>query len=367
MNTETQPDLPLVVDTAPEPTIEVEIEGLKPEAAPPAPAPTPEPAPAPAADDGSVEVDLAPAEPESAPEPQDKGPDPVTALQAQLERMRERAKAERDGRLEAERTVQAREAALARETRGRAEAQMHAIVNAIAAEKGEAEAIKTEMRAAQAAGDVDRIAEAQMRLGEIGSRLASLNEGRANLDAYLKNPQRQAPPSAPPQRRAEPQRPAPAADDLDDTPADPIDAYIGRQTPRVQQYLRTRDARSWLSNTQSAAKLASAHHAAIAEGYVEETPGYFAFIDDKMGVAKMEPPKKAPTPKPVKAPVAAAPISAKASSAPAPSNGTNPRTVTLTAKQVQAAKDLGLSNAEYAKRVWQMKQPDWNGPKFGGN
>src|SRR5688572_20149686 len=140
MNTETQPDLPLVVDTAPEPTIDVQIDETPKEAAPaPAPAPTAPAEPAPAnPEDGSVEVELTPAEPEPEPEPKDKGPNPVAELQAQLERMRERAKAERDGRLEAERTVQAKEAALARETRGRADAQMHAIVNAIAAEKGEA-------------------------------------------------------------------------------------------------------------------------------------------------------------------------------------------------------------------------------------
>ncbi len=249
---------------------------------------------------------------------------------------------------------------------------MHAIVNAIAAEKSEAEGLKVAMRAAHVAGDPEGVADITMKLGEIGSRLASLNDGKAQLDAYIRNPARAAPPKPPAQadRRRPPQQPA-AHDDLDDGPAaDPIEAYIGRQTPRVQQYLRTRDAKGWLADPRSSSRLAAAHHSALSEGYVEESPGYFAFIDDKMGVAKVDNSAnggtKKPAPKQGKATVPAAPVSAKASAA--PTNGvTNNRVVTLTAAQQDAARSLNLTNAEYAKRVWAMKQPGYGGPKFGGN
>lgn len=309
---------------------------------------------------GQPVVAAVPNEP-AAPEPPakqvDKGPDPVAELQQQLARMRAQAEAERVARAEAERIADVATTEVYRSRLGQADAQLHAIVNAISAEKNEAEIAEQAYAKAAAEADWDAAAKAQRLISRCEARLASLEDGKAQLEAWIQNPQRKAEGkrTAP---RATPQQPAIAPD----ATGDPIDEYIAKQSPRVQTYLKSRD-RNWLADPKQSQKLAAAHYTALAEGYAEESNGYFAFIDEKMGLkTDMKTEKKEP-PRAAKPAIPAAPATQKS----ATSGGVNGMRVTLTPGQKKAAEDMGIPLAEYAKRVWMMQQPGWNGPKFGGN
>lgn len=350
---------PVTFEVEPQATIEVEIQPeLKLEAPVVVDKPIVTAEPPKAVEPAPVEIDVSP-QVEEPPVREEARPDPAVAeLQAQLERFKERSKQDRAARAEAERKAQSHEAEIANNKQELAQTRLHAIVNAIHAEKSEAETLKQALRKAHTDGDADGVADITMKLGEIGSRMASLNDGKSQLETYLKNPRR---PEAP---KRQPQRPAAVEADADDEGSgDPVEDYIAAKTPRIQQFLRSRD-RTWVADPKVNRKLVAAHHSALAEGYVEETPGYFAFIDEHMGVKVEQPKKAAPPRQAAKASVPAAPVSAKAATSP-PSATSNMR-VTLTPGQQQAAKDLGIPLAEYARRVWQMQQPHYEGPKFGG-
>lgn len=324
--------------------------------------------------DGPVAVEI-PAEPTEDKDEAAKGPDPVAELQAQLERMRESSARMQENALAERRAREAaeQEARAAREESGNknieiADTRLHAITNAIAAEKGEAEALKAALRQATADGDMDKVADINMKFGEIGSRLRELNDGKAQLEAYLRAPRK---PAAAQRPTVQPPRPteqtAPAASQ---TTGDPAEDYIRSMPPRVQDYLRGRD-KTWLTDKRTNDKLVAAHFTALSEGYAEESPGYFARIDDQMGV-KTEAPGVSPgtvpaarraAPARAKPAIPAAPTSPKAATSGQTEGGQ--RTVTLTAREQEAAKSQGLTNQEYGRRKWIMSQPGWTGPRFG--
>lgn len=289
-------------------------------------------------------------------------PDPISELKNQLLAMERRAEVERRGREAAEeearqRAYEADRAAYEAERQRfvAMDAQRQAIVNAIHAEKADAEGLKRQLREASEAQDFDRIAEINMQLGQIGARLSELDEGRRQVEGYLRQqPRREAPPERQPPRKAAPPQPA----------ADPVDAFIANLTPRSQTYIRNRD-RSWVADERTNLKLRAAHMKAMAEGIEQDSDAYFAKIDDEMGFKKAEP-KPAAAIQPKKPTAPAAPVTHKAAS-PAAANNTGGLTVKLSPRQVQAAKDLGISVSEYARRVHAMSQPSFNGPKLGQN
>lgn len=314
-----------------------------------------------------VEVEPAPEAPAKPAEP-----DPAVAeLRAQLDQMtrnahmeRQRSDNERSLREEAEaNAVKALEVAEARRY-SQMQAQAQAISNAIAAEKADAESLKQQLRSAREGQDIDRETEIGMKLGEIGARIAQLKDGKDQLEVALKAPPRK--PILPasnrerlPERRAEPQ-PQPQQPP---TSGDPVEDFIQRLSPRTQGYLRARD-RNWVADERSNTKLRGAHQIAIADGHNIDSDTYFEKIDEIMGYKTKADPVVPAAPVARRAAVAAAPVTHKGATNPSAVNG---KTVTLTPRQQQAAKDLGIPLAEYAKRVYEMNKPTWGGPKFGQN
>lgn len=295
-------------------------------------------------------------------------PDPIVELSSQIEKLRAQGKIDRQAREAAEREVNTATNEAYVSKAEVAQARLHAIANAVAAEKNEAEIAEAAYAKALSESDFTEAAKQQRAMSRCEHRLADLDDGKHQLEAWLKGhaarkPEPRKPGTAPQVRQVQP---APTQETAEpETTGDPVEDYVAKQSPRVQQYLRGRDYKNWLSGPQSY-KLAAAHNLALSEGYSEESNGYFSFIDEQMGI-KNEKPESGPGPKKAvvtkKATVPSAPVSQKSGSPGALSN----RTVTLSPQQQQAARDLGLSVAEYAKRVWMMKQPDWKGPKFGGN
>jgi hypothetical protein len=293
-------------------------------------------------------------------------PDAAAELKAQLEELRakmardqEETTRERSLREAAEQRAQQVHQEMGRREFELFETRRHAIENAIAARKSDADALERTLAMAARSNDHATSAKAQRTLMRIEAELLQLDEGLgqvknitdAGVDAFLKYRESQQPrqsqttPSQQPKQQA--QKPLTRED------------YLAQRTPRVRQFLESKDP-SWITDDKMNKKLIAAHWDALSQGFVEESDGYFDHIGKTM-----EPPKKAePKPaelKPSKKAVPAAPNVAKAVAAP---NGVNGTKVHLTPRERERAKDLNLTEAEYARRKYLMSQPNWDGPRF---
>lgn len=295
----------------------------------------------------------------------DDEPDPVAELKAQLEELRAKAnreheeavrerEKERAARELAERNAQQMNVEMGRREFELLETKRHAIENAIAAHRADADALERTLAYAATKNDHATSAKAQRALMRIEAELLQLDEGlsqvkgvtEAGVEEFLKR--RPAQRYQPEQRQQQPQQQKPIT----------REDYLAQRTPRVRQFLESKDP-SWITDDRMNKKLIAAHWDALSNGFVEESDGYFDHISKAM-----EPPKKADPKadlKPAKKPAPAAPGIAKAVAA---QNGVNGMKVHLTPRERERAKDLNLSEEEYARRKYIMSQPNWDGPRF---
>lgn len=287
--------------------------------------------------------------------PVEQREDPTIELRRQLEELSRKAEDERRAR-EAEVTKRAEAEAfalrIAREAEQKdadlIEARIQAVTSAISAEEAEMERAEALLRHANSKRDVTLQTQAQKAMIAIQQRMKDLKDGQEAL-ANQRETLSKRPPIVAPRVEATPDR----------------EQVLSRYSPRTQTYLRSRDA-SWLSDPKQQNMLRSAHFAAVAADLKPDTDAYFEAIDRHMGKTSDPAPTPAPAqrePLPVSKSTPAAPPTAKAASLPTG----NKITVKLTPSQVEAAKSMGLTAAEYAKRVHLMSQPGWNGPRFGSN
>ena len=66
------------------------------------------------------------------------------------------------------------------------------------------------------------------------------------------------------------------------TVSDPVEAYIGDRSEQSARWLRSH--RQFVTDPHRNARLQSAHHLAIAEGHAADSPGYFKFVEEKLGL-----------------------------------------------------------------------------------
>jgi hypothetical protein len=275
----------------------------------------------------------------------------LAELRDQLLHLERRAEQER---LRAERAEQDRERVAWEREQAQIDGLMakgHAIVNAMYAEEADAEGLKRALRDARASGDLDQETEINIKLGKIGARLEKLKEGKDRIDATLKRiPQREAPPKPTPAAAREA-----APEPVTRAPADPVEAWISKLTPRSQTYVRSRD-KSWVTDQRLNSKLAAADALAVAEGIERDSDAYFNKIDEVMGYKK---PEAAPAAahQPKRAAVPAAPVSHKGASTAGAGNGIKTMKILLSPSEREAARNLGLTEPEYARRKFKKSQP----------
>ena len=135
-------------------------------------------------------------------------------------------------------------------------------------------------------GDVPAMAASQRVLARAEAKAIRLDVARAELEQRYSRP----------------------------TPTDPVEAYIGDRSEASANWLRSH--REFVTESHRNAKLQSAHHLAIAEGHAADSPGYFKFVEERLGF------RTAPEPK----------------------------TVRLSRREVETAESLGLSLTEYIRR-----------------
>jgi hypothetical protein len=196
-------------------------------------------------------------------------------IKAQAKEYEAKLDAERREKEEARRRAEIAEREVKVATAKVAESELDAVSNAIHAVEMERESVKQQLKTAMEDGDFDGTVKAQEALAETITKLNALKEGKTYIES----------------RKAE--------------PSDPQEAYIGRFTPRSQEYLRSH--RELINDPTKNKRMIAAHYEAEAEGYAPDTEAYFRFLDKKLGYAEPETKAAPAAPKPSRMP--AAPIS----------------------------------------------------------
>lgn len=234
-----------------------------------------------------------------------------------IQAMKQRLEAAEKARHEAE--MRAREAAeraqkASSETK---DANYQLVVNAIETVKGRAEAIKQAYANAMASGDFDKAAQLQEALAINAQQLSELKRGKKAMKEEMEQKQKEPAP----EKSNEPM----------------IDQLARQVSPRSASWLR--ENRDVLDNERMIRRMFRAHEDAVDEGIAADSDEYFSFIEGRLGMTKVEepPPPKRSSPPPPPAPV---------------SRGSQrPSVIRLTRDQVEMAKNLGMSEADYAKNM----------------
>lgn len=211
------------------------------------------------------------------------------------------------------------------------------IEHALMAADGEATNAEAAYAAAMAEGDYAAAAKAQRAMAKAEMKISRLTEGRDAIEEQIKTP---------PQRQAEPQRPA---------APDPIDQTIAGFTPRSQTWLRSHKSDIFGSNARRQMAIAG-DMLAQESGLKADTDEYFEFLDKHMGYQTAAPitspaPETPPRPRTPARP--SAPVSRTAA-------GTAKAPVHLTAEQKDTAARLGMTNAKYADYIRRIDAGEFN-------
>lgn len=259
---------------------------------------------------------------EKAPEPE-KAPEKTP--EEGIQEMKKRLEAERAARVEAER--------LARDARKQANEAQHEvkdanynmIINAIETVKGRSEALKAAYRDSMSTGDFDKAAEIQEAMAINAHQLQELKRGEKAIKEQLE---------AQPVQKVEPPK------------GDIVDQLAAQVSKRSAEWLQNH--RSDIRDERSVRKMFRAHEDAIDDGIQPDTDEYFDFIESRMGLNRRveqesSPMSEASAPAPRRStPPPAAPVSR---------GSTRPNVVRLTRDQAEAARSMGMTEAEYAKNM----------------
>jgi len=277
-------------------------------------------------------LDTAPAETKPV-EPEKPAVDPVEEMRAQLEAAQRRAadlQAERD-RIASIAVQREREAAAAQ---GNVLlAQYNEIVGSINSARAEQARLKRELQEAFETGDAVRHADINAKLAELTVDLRDMDEGRIRIEREAERRRQTAQ-----QPRQTPQN----------DPREAVRRELERLTPPSQQWV-LKNLQTWMDPAKKE-KIIQLDAVAKYNGIQPDTPAYFTFIEEKMG---LRPPSSdaRQTARPTNY---AAPVSRDGG------GPTRPSQVRLTAAERQMAADLGMSDVEYAKNKLEAAQQPWS-------
>lgn len=248
--------------------------------------------------------------------------DPVAAIE-QLNRQLE---AERRARIDAENY--ARQAAqMAQSAMGEADdTNLHLVGNAIDTVKRDNELLTSKYAELMSIGDYESAAKVQAVVSTNSAKLLQLENGLSEMQKLPKRqPQLQAPPPVHGEK------------------IDQIISEVSKTSPRSTTWLKNN--RQQFSDDKAIRKLFRAHDEAIDDGIEVDSDGYFAFLENRMGLSKQtqqeSPMSSASKPAPRAAAPPAAPVNNGGSS--------RPNVVRLSRAEADTAKMFGMTEQEYAK------------------
>lgn len=255
---------------------------------------------------------------------------------------------------EPEEGIQELKAKLEQERAARIEAQKHArmayetaadaknevqdtnlqlVRNAIDTVKRNNDILKYNYSEAMAVGDYAKAAEIQETMGMNSAKLMELERGRAHME--------NAPKIVPP----EPPR-----------PSDPVEALASQLSPRSADWVRRNP--QCVTDPRMYQKMVAAHNLAIADGYQPDTDDYFGYVEDTLRISRRVPIDHDEDPM-----SGAAKVTQRRSAPPAApvsrgggGTGSRPNEVRLTREEIETARDLGMSEKDYARNKMLLKK-----------
>lgn len=191
---------------------------------------------------------------------------------------------------------------------------------------------KQEYAAALAAQDFDKAADVQEKMSENAANLLYLSQSKAQLERAPK-----------PVTRA---------------PVDQLEEFAGRLSPKSADWVRAHP--EFVRDPKKNRQMLAAHELATARGLAADTPEYFASINRTLDVEPEAPSRTngdarhtevdldattdAAAPVRERSPPAAAPVSRSGGG-----QGSKPRTIRLTAAEVEMAENMQMSPEEYGR------------------
>lgn len=236
-----------------------------------------------------------------------------------------RLEQERQARLEAEKQARAAAEAAAQAQNEVQDTNLQLVKNAIETVKRNNDILKYNYSEAMAVGDYAKAAEIQESMSINASKLMELERGRSHME------------NMPKIEPVQPQR-----------PADPVEALASQLSPRSAEWVRRNP--QCVTDPRMYQKMVAAHNLAMADGYQPDTDDYFAFVEDTLKISKRVPVQEEEDPMANAAKVTqrrappAAPVSRNNTS-----TGSRPNVVRLTKLEAETARDLGMTEEEYAR------------------
>lgn len=233
--------------------------------------------------------------------------DDATRTATELADWQRRAR-ESDARAnEADRARQIADARAAQVQQGAEDTGFTSIVTALGAAQGEVESLKTELKTAGEGGDFSRMADIQVRLGQLGAEVRDLERGKGEFERA-----REA------RLRAPPQRQQPAADSASERAilqrlgAGSREQFLSTRTPATAEFLRANP--QFFTDEAAFARISGADSLATGRNIAKDTPEYFDLIRKEAGMTQ---PTSSPTHRAAER--SASPSAAPARDAPGPS------------------------------------------------
>lgn len=259
-------------------------------------------------------------------------------LAAQLKAAQETAEAERRERVKAE--AAAREAQEAAK-RSQGDVMTHraqvvaAAIETVGIERQQA---RNAYKAAMEAGDYDAAATAQEQIADSAAKLVRLQEAKAALDA-----QKGKQPIA---HEGRVEKPA-------SQPQDAFEQAVANLSPASQAWARRNP--TMFTDQKNFARTLAAHHSAVAEDIAPDTPAYFQFLEERLGLRQ-----KAADPTPPAKGTERSSGARTAAPVARDGNGGGSRfsggKITLTAAEREAAAISGLTDQEYAMQLLKIER-----------
>lgn len=145
------------------------------------------------------------------------------------------------------------------------------------------------------------------------------------------------------------------------TPSDPVEKLAAQLSPKSAAWVRSHP--EYATDNRKYTRMISAHNIAIAEGYVADTPEYFQFVENELGINR-KPVRRADDDdegSELSSAAAAkggrnAPPVAPTSNAGSSQVGNRGNSARLTSDEKEVAKMMGISEEEYAKNKASLKR-----------
>jgi hypothetical protein len=275
---------------------------------------------------------------EKEPETQEKGnidqDEGIKDLKLKLEQ-------ERMARSEAERQARQAQQQVHQANNEVHDSNLQLVRNAIETVKGTSEHLKRAYAEALSVGDYGKSAEIQEAMSINSARLMELERGRVAME--------NAPPQAAQQTAPQQQR-----------TNDPVEALASQLSSKSADWVRKNP--QCVTDPRLYQKMVAAHNLAVADGYSPDSDDYFGFIEDTLKINRRQAPARveAETDDPLSS--ASAPAQRRSAPPAAPvtragtASGQRPDVVRLSRAEAETARDLGMTEQEYARNKQLLKK-----------